>query len=197
MKHSPHSDFARLLRQQGMPVGPRPVRLPGEGFARRVRPHRARRLPMFIVPAALMAFLGTWIALDRFEGAPVAGAGIAAASDRERAWFSSCVSGGGSNCVVDGDTFRYGGEKIRIADIDTPETHPARCAEEAAKGAAATARLRALLNAGPFTLEPIDRDTDRYGRKLRIVTRAGRSIGDRLVDEGLARPWEGSRRPWC
>ncbi|MDE0879657.1 MAG: thermonuclease family protein, partial [Sphingomonas bacterium] len=85
--------------------------------------------------------------------------------------FGQCHSGGGVNCVVDGDPFWIDGEKIRIADIDAPETHPPRCAEEARLGNAAKDRLQALLNAGPVTLVTIDRDTDRYGRKLRVVER--------------------------
>ena len=112
--------------------------------------------------------------------------------------FGKCHSGGGLNCVVDGDTFWIDGEKIRIADIDTPETHPARCAEEARLGNAATDRLQVLLNAGAFELEPIKRDTDRYGRKLRIVMRNGHSLGGVLVSEGLARNYAGGRRDgWC
>jgi endonuclease YncB( thermonuclease family) len=100
--------------------------------------------------------------------------------------------------VVDGDTFWVGGDKIRIADIDTPETHPPRCAYEAELGERATRRLAALLDEGPFELAPIaGRDVDRYGRKLRIVVRDGRSLGDRLVSEGLARTWTGRREPWC
>ncbi|NJS14496.1 MAG: thermonuclease family protein, partial [Sphingopyxis sp.] len=75
------------------------------------------------------------------------------APDTLQARFSLCHAGGGSNCVVDGDTFWFRGEKIRIADIDTPETHPPRCAEEGRLGAAATRRLHGLLNAGPFSLE--------------------------------------------
>ena len=60
-------------------------------------------------------------------------------------------------------------------------------------------RLRALLAQGPFELHPLPsgRDRDRYGRKLRIVTRGGQSIGDVLVAEGLARTWTGRREPWC
>ena len=111
--------------------------------------------------------------------------------------FDLCYTGGGWNCVVDGDTFWMNGEKIRVADIDAPETHPGRCAEEQELGDRATARLRTLLNAGSVTLRPIDRDEDRYGRKLRIVVRNGRSIGDTLINEGLARPWTGRRQPWC
>lgn len=112
--------------------------------------------------------------------------------------FGLCHSGGGRNCVVDGDTFWSDGVKIRIADIDTPETHPARCAAEATKGEAATRRLQALLNEAPFAMESIDRDEDRYGRKLRILTRDGASIGGMLVSEGLARRYEGGQRQgWC
>ncbi|MCW4461972.1 thermonuclease family protein [Sphingomonas sp. BT-65] len=115
-----------------------------------------------------------------------------------RTSFNFCHTGGGANCVVDGDTFWMDGAKIRIADIDTPETHPARCAREAELGAAATRRLRALLNSGEVALAGIGRDTDRYGRQLHLVSVDGRGVGDTLVAEGLARPYAGGRREgWC
>ncbi len=98
--------------------------------------------------------------------------------------------------VIDGDTFDYRGERIRIADIDTPELN-ARCPGEARLAQAAAARLQALLADGRFELRRLGRDEDRYGRKLRVVVRNGRSIGDRLVSEGLARSWSGRREPWC
>jgi len=111
--------------------------------------------------------------------------------------FGFCHSGGGTNCVVDGDTFWMDGEKIRIADIDAPETRPSRCAEEERLGNTATRRLQALLNAGPVRLAVVDRDMDQYGRKLRVVMRSGQSLGGMLVGEGLARQWVGHREPWC
>jgi len=112
--------------------------------------------------------------------------------------FGYCYTGGGWNCVVDGDTFWMEGVKIRVADIDAPETHPPHCSYEADLGERATARLHDLLNQGPVVLESLpDRDEDRYGRKLRIVTRNGNSLGDQLVGEGLARTWVGHREPWC
>ena len=114
-----------------------------------------------------------------------------------RANFVFCHTGGGTNCVVDGDTLWLGGTKIRVADIDAPETHPARCAYEAELGDRATRRLRQLLNGGAVSLAPIDRDEDRYNRQLRIVLVDGQSVGERLVDEGLARRYAGGRRPWC
>lgn len=111
--------------------------------------------------------------------------------------FATCSGGSDDNCVIDGDTFRLDGRKIRIADIDTPETGGARCAEERALGDRATDRLGELLSAGSFELTSGARDRDKYGRELRTVMRSGESIGDTLIAEGLARPWEGSRRPWC
>jgi micrococcal nuclease len=120
-----------------------------------------------------------------------------AAADAESASFDFCHEGGGMNCVVDGDTIWYRGNNIRIADIDTPETHAPRCAAEAELGAKATDRLHELLNDGAFSLANIDRDTDRHGRQLRLLTRDGESIGGTLVNEGLARWYEGGRRSWC
>jgi micrococcal nuclease len=111
--------------------------------------------------------------------------------------FGLCHSGGGTNCVVDGDTFWLDGAKIRISDIDTPETHPSRCAVEADLGAKATRRLQVLLNQGGLELSGSGRDVDRYGRKLRVVMRRGESIGDVLVSEGLARPYGRGRQSWC
>ena len=173
---------------------------------------RAARSNLWLAPVMAVAFVAALATFQRFPmevdgvAAPVAtlfaGDGRAAGPDRVQtdtlsAHFTLCHSGGGNNCVVDGDTFWFAGEKYRIADIDTPETHPARCAEEAALGGAATERLQQWLNGGAFSLESAGRDSDRYGRKLRIVTRGGASVGSLLVDEGLARRWEGARRPWC
>ena len=99
--------------------------------------------------------------------------------------------------VIDGDTFRHAGEKGRIADIDTPEVR-GHCVGEIALAARATDRLEELLEQGPFEMHAIaGRDEDRYGRKLRVITRDGRSLGDQLVAEGLARTWTGRREPWC
>jgi len=61
----------------------------------------------------------------------------------------------------------------------------------------ATERLLELINAGPFEVVRSGRDADRYGRKLRMLERHGRSLGEILVAEGLARRWDGARRGWC
>ena len=111
--------------------------------------------------------------------------------------FALCAEGPRTTCVVDGDTFWLNGEKVRIADINAPETHQAGCPAEQALGDRATRRLITLLNAGPFELATEGRATDRYGRSLRVVRRSGRSLGGQLVSEGLAEPWRGRRSDWC
>ena len=111
--------------------------------------------------------------------------------------FGYCYSGGGTNCVVDGDTFWIGGEKVRIAGIDAPETHPSRCDYEAQVGNQATEKLHDLLNSGAVTMTSIDRDRDVYGRLLRNVQVNGADVGEAMVSAGVARQYAGGRRPWC
>jgi len=112
-------------------------------------------------------------------------------------YFPICGNGQRVTCVVDGDTFWLQGQKIRVADIDTPEISSPRCDAELQLGQRAKQRMQQLLNAGPIALEPADRATDRYGRALFRVTRNGESLGGTLVGEGLA-VWYGNGKPdWC
>lgn len=104
-----------------------------------------------------------------------------------------CDAGPRHHCVHDGDTFWHEGEKVRIADIDTPELN-GQCASETRLAIAARNRLADLLDA-PYRVHR--QGEDRYGRTLAIVTVNGRSVGDVLVSEGLARTWSGRREPWC
>lgn len=102
------------------------------------------------------------------------------------------------NCIVDGGNFIYRGVRIRMADIYVPATKEAKCDRERLLGGDAKEALRILLNAGQFELaewRPIGED--QFGRKLRVVRRDGKSIGDALVARGLARPWTGQRESWC
>lgn len=163
-----------------------------------VRGRSMRGLPSLVLVWAGMligaAYSGGWLdGIWKGDGAQaVSSGGIGV-----QASFSYCHLGGGYNCVVDGDTIWFRGQKIRVADIDAPETHDYRCASEKALGDRATRRLHDLLESGPITLLPIDRDEDIYGRKLRIVQVNGKSVGDALVSEGLARWYGAGRRPWC
>lgn len=117
--------------------------------------------------------------------------------DTLSASFKLCDGPIRKNCVVDGDTFWFKGDKIRVADIDAPEISSPRCEDERIVGEIARDKLLELLNAGDFSLQSGWRDTDRYGRKLRTVTRGRESLGEKLVEEGLARRWDEPRRDWC
>ncbi|RED16916.1 thermonuclease family protein [Parasphingopyxis lamellibrachiae] len=159
--------------------------------------------PYMLMLALIAAIIGMW-GLEwaersgSFEGAaPFSAPQSLLSGGAPAIRFSMCGSGRRINCVVDGDTFWMEGEKIRILDIDTPELHPARCAEEERLGQAAKSRLHDLLNSGAVTLHRAGRDRDRYGRLLRRVEVSGQPVGDMLIGEGLARPYAGGRRSWC
>lgn len=119
-------------------------------------------------------------------------------ADTETPSYPRCGKETRRNCVIDGDTLRVQGITVRLADIDTPEVSRPRCTDEKQLGERATRRLIELVNAGSFSMVAWKRrDEDRYGRKLRVLVRHGRSLGSVLVSEGLARPWMGKREPWC
>ncbi len=114
-----------------------------------------------------------------------------------RANFGACHEGGGSNCVVDGDTVWIAGAKVRIAGIDAPETHEPKCAMEAELGRRSAERLRVLLSSGALVARPADRDRDPNGRLLRHIAVDGRDVGEVLIAQGLARAYRGGKRGWC
>lgn len=103
--------------------------------------------------------------------------------------------------AVDGDTFDIGVERVRIANIDAPETKSAKCDAERRLGEVAKRRLQELLSSPGFEIERGDpksgRAKDRYGRTLATAYVDGVDVGSILIEEGLARPWRGKREPWC
>jgi endonuclease YncB( thermonuclease family) len=103
----------------------------------------------------------------------------------------------GTNCVGDAETSHLNGSKVRIADIDAPETHDYHCRSELELGERAARELQTLLNSGAVTMTPIERDRDVYGRLLRNVQVNGRDVGAVLISDGVARAYAGGRRPWC
>ena len=116
--------------------------------------------------------------------------------------FTRCGPGRGHACVVDGDTFKLGQRKVRIIGIDAPEVHGA-CPEESRLAEAATAKLQALLNEGPFDMVGRTGDMrDRYGRDLRAVRRAlpgggYQSIAAEMRESGLAHRYVSMKTSWC
>lgn len=99
--------------------------------------------------------------------------------------------------VVDGDTVKLDGVRLRLVGIDAPEAGArAHCPFEAAAADRATARMAQIVDAGvkiEWTWE-----VDTWGRPLvRLRLPDGRDAGDVLVDEGLARVWTGRPEGWC
>ena len=153
-------------------------------------------------PFILLAILASaWIGMDPALVEPPAF--LSTGPETVEATFTRCGPGRGHACVVDGDTLKLGQRRIRIIGIDAPETHPARCAEEARLGEAATARLQALLNQGAFTMTaPVYGSRDRYGRDLRSVSRvrpdgSTQSIAAEMRESGLAHRYAGFKASWC
>lgn len=108
--------------------------------------------------------------------------------------------------IIDGDTLDIDGERVRIVEIDTPETFHSRCEHELVLGLKAKERLRALVNTGDVVYEPAG--MDRYGRTLAKVFVRNRDrnidVGETLLREGYAlRYHAGSEakrerlRAWC
>ncbi|MBP1860840.1 hypothetical protein [Rhizobium herbae] len=95
------------------------------------------------------------------------------------------------NCVVDGGTFWYGRRKIQIADIQPPRIKQAKCDNERKLGSLAKKRLWEILNAGDVQL------VGASGQDATVTVGQGRSIGDMLVSEGLARRRADGKRGWC
>lgn len=162
-------------------------------FREEIRRQKRRGVRTVSMLAAGGMLLGTAIGIAGINWSSFA----ASAQETPRHTFAVCGLVR-RTCVVDGDTIWLEGVKIRIADIDTPEISQPQCDAEYELGIRARDRLVVLLNEGDFSLTAIgNRDEDQYGRKLRVIMRGGRSLGDQLVSEGLARTWTGRREPWC
>jgi len=104
--------------------------------------------------------------------------------------------------IIDGDTIDVGGERIRILNIDAPESFRSRCEAELKLALRTKERLAQLLRSGPVQ---IDREgQDRYRRTLATLRVREGDVGRILVRERLALPWqEGSEakedrlQAWC
>ncbi len=101
--------------------------------------------------------------------------------------------------VTDGDSVRVDGQPLRIANIDAPELQHARCDAERRLALVAKRRLQEILASGAVRVIVGDpatgRTFDEYRRELATITVDGRHIGEMLIAEQLARPWDGKRHP--
>lgn len=91
---------------------------------------------------------------------------------------------------------------VRVENIDTAEIN-GKCAGERTQAVEAKAEVRKILTAPQARIELVTHGKkDVHGRLLgRIEVIDGKDdrddLGEMLIDLGLARPWEGSRKPWC
>lgn len=86
---------------------------------------------------------------------------------------------------------------VRVQNIDTPEIRGSCDAEKALARRARDEAAALLRSAGEVRLGAVQPRLDVYGRILANVAADGVDLGGRLVELGLARPWDGARRPWC
>ena len=111
--------------------------------------------------------------------------------------------------VVDGDTVAFQANwlpdplkkelSIRVFGVDTPEkSFRAKCPSEAARGEAATAFTKQLINASNKR-QIILMDWDKYGgRVLGDVILDGKSLRQQLITQGFAREYYGeAKTSWC
>ncbi len=145
---------------------------------------------------AIAAFALAGALLDPWILPPVGP--IATRAERITGTFTRCGEGSSPACVVDGDTLRLGDRRVRLIGIDAPELTDAHCPGERALGERAADRLLVLVNSGNFDLigHRFYR-TDHYGRDLRLARRGDVSLGQTLVNEGLAHRYFGAKRAWC
>ncbi|MDF1610517.1 thermonuclease family protein [Hoeflea sp. YIM 152468] len=105
--------------------------------------------------------------------------------------------------IIDGDTLEVDAHpwpghavrvSIRLRGIDTPERR-SRCPEQRAAAKRAHAQLERLVS-GFATIELINVSGGKYfGRVLADVKAGNRDIAAAMLASGLARPYQGGKRP--
>jgi endonuclease YncB( thermonuclease family) len=177
------------------------------GPARRTRPrHRSARTPLrSLIIAALLAVAGlaavTWgeagARIAALLDAPAAAVGADERRDDRRAGpsarFVAAPSAPASErvtgraAVVDGDTLRIDGRRVRFDSIDAPESDQT-CTDASGRayacGEAATAALRALIDGRRVTC--IGPGDDQYGRLIARCDAGDGDLGEAMVRAGHA-----------
>lgn len=101
-------------------------------------------------------------------------------------------------CVVDGDTIWHDGVKMRLLEVDTPETFEAQCDREKHLGEKAKLRLQALMSNGYRLADSGTKDrTSDHRNLVHVILPDGRDAGKVLVKEGLAQLWPNKGNRWC
>lgn len=86
--------------------------------------------------------------------------------------------------IIDGDTVAIGRERIRLLDVDAPETSEPRCEAELVRGLEAKQRVRELVGGASHIELQRSGEQDRYGRTLGRLLVDGEDLGAILLREG-------------
>lgn len=135
------------------------------------------------------------------------------------ALFLAAIVGAGAQTIttgiiaIDGDTVIAGGRHVRLVGFDTAERGElAKCDRERDLAARAARRLESIIAGGDIALQLVPcscrASTEgtmlcNHGRACGVLTWRGRDVGELLIAEGLAHPYQCAathcpRRPiWC
>ncbi len=97
--------------------------------------------------------------------------------------------------VIDGDTIKLDGERVRLLGVDAPEIHHAQCPAERRRGESARGHLQDLLEGRHLTL--VRHGKDRYRRTLGIILADGADINAAMIASHHAVRWDGQKHDWC
>lgn len=168
----------RLLARPKQPKGFLPFRRPRRGSLIRIFP-RQYRLPAAVVLMGLAAIFTH----PAFRASPYPAAATAAASYGDATEDAITCD---SPDITDGDTFRCGGHRIRLASIDAPEM-PGHCraGRRCVEGDPHAAKdYLESLTRGPVTCHRVT--TDHYGRTIARCEADGRDLSCAMVEAGHA-----------
>jgi endonuclease YncB( thermonuclease family) len=104
--------------------------------------------------------------------------------------------------LIDSNTIGIGQERIRISNIDAPESFNPRCGEERVAGLKVKERMAQVIRVEKVGIRREGQDPD--GRTPARITVNGQDLGDMLIREGLVLPWRDGpdarmarARHWC
>jgi len=93
------------------------------------------------------------------------------------------ATGNDAATVTDGDTLRFGEQRVRLWGIDAPELHQ-RCPDRWLAGIEAARKMRELVKGRAIACE--NRGYDRYGRMIGLCRADGVDIQAAMVRAGMA-----------
>jgi len=107
---------------------------------------------------------------------------------------------GSSVVVIDGDTIRWKGQKIRLLGFDTPEIYPGhyKCEKERLAGLKARDALVGLLAPKNKPTIAFNASNDLYGRRVARLYSNGKDVSAIMISTGLGVAYRGGQRTgWC